>query len=166
METNYSSNKKRLLLFFSSISLLVRSFLYPFTARAADEANGGGGTGLITNPALPEWLQGLTGVQYFQRLIPSLVGLVLVIGSFLLIFILMIGGIQWMTAGGDKAAVEQARGKVTNALVGLVILVCAISIASLIGMNPATRLLVGSVNAISAINTNFFIFKSPFIFLS
>ena len=34
----------------------------------------------------------------------------------------MIGGIQWMTAGGDKAAIEQARGKVTNALVGLVIL--------------------------------------------
>ena len=84
--------------------------------------------GEITNPVLPEWLQDLSGVEYLQKLIPSLVGLVLVIGSIVFFFIFMIGAIQWMTSGGDKAAVEQARGKVTNALVGLVILFSAFAI--------------------------------------
>lgn len=85
-------------------------------------------SGLITNRALPEWLQNLSGVEYFQRLIPSLVGLVLVIGSIVFFFVFIIGAIQWMVSGGDKAAVEQARGKVTNALVGLVILFSAFAI--------------------------------------
>lgn len=84
--------------------------------------------GTITNPVLSDTLQNMTGVEYLQSFIPSLVGLVLVIGSIVFFFVFIIGAIQWMVSGGDKAAVEQARGKVTNALVGLVILFSAFAI--------------------------------------
>jgi hypothetical protein len=41
-------------------------------------------------------------------------------GVLAFLFLLM-GGIQWITAGGDKDAVEKSRRKITQALVGLVI---------------------------------------------
>lgn len=47
---------------------------------------------------------------------------VLFMGASLLCFIfIIIGGVQWITSGGDKAGVESARKKVTWAVVGLVI---------------------------------------------
>lgn len=54
-----------------------------------------------------------------------LIGLVLtlilaVVAGIALIF-LAIGGIQYMSSGGDKVAIEAARGKITSAVTGLVI---------------------------------------------
>ena len=43
-----------------------------------------------------------------------------VVGALALI-LLALGGIQYMSSGGDKFAVEQARGRITSAIVGLVI---------------------------------------------
>lgn len=90
---------------------------------AVVEQNGaGGGVEPITNPALKEALQGKSGIEFFQDLVPSLVGLAFVIGALVFFFIMIIGAIQWITSGGDKAALEGARGKITNALVGVIIL--------------------------------------------
>jgi len=57
--------------------------------------------------------------------IPELIGIVFkailgVVGALALI-LLALGGIQYMSSGGDKFAVEQARGRITSAIVGLVI---------------------------------------------
>ena len=37
------------------------------------------------------------------------------------LILLILGGIQYMTSGGDKVAVESARGRITSAVVGLLI---------------------------------------------
>src|SRR4030042_6599361 len=42
------------------------------------------------------------------------------VGALALI-LLSLGGIQYMTSGGDKIAVEQARGRITAAVVGLLV---------------------------------------------
>lgn len=76
----------------------------------------------ITNPALGETLQGKSGIEFFQDLVPSLVGLAFVIGTLVFFFIMIIGAVQWISSGGDKTAIEGARGKIANALVGVVIL--------------------------------------------
>ncbi len=90
---------------------------------AALEQNGGGGaTEPITNPALSKTLQGKSGLEFFQDLVPNLVGLAFVVGALVFFFIMIIGAIQWITSGGDKTALEGARGKITNALVGVVVL--------------------------------------------
>lgn len=86
----------------------------------------------ITNPALGPSLQGQSGVGFFQSLIPRMVGLVFVIGSLVFFFVMVVGAIQWIVSGGDKAAVEAARGKIANALVGFVILLAVFALLKVI----------------------------------
>lgn len=67
------------------------------------------------------------------KLISSVVGTMLVISSLLAFVFLILGGIQWITSGGDKAAMEAARNKITHAIVGLVIVGAAWAIMTLVG---------------------------------
>ena len=73
-----------------------------------------------------------TGVQFFQGFIPGLISLAFVIGVIIFFFILIIGAIQWILSGGDKQAVENARGRVTNAIIGLIILFAVYAIIQLL----------------------------------
>jgi len=66
-------------------------------------------------------------------LISSAVGTLLVVASLLAFIFLILGGIQWITSGGDKAAMEAARNKITHAIVGLVIVGAAWAIMTLVG---------------------------------
>lgn len=79
----------------------------------------------IFNPSNP--------ANNFERLISNIIGVMTVIAALWFIFILMIGAIGWLTAGGDKGAVETARKRIANAITGLVIVTIAIFIASLVG---------------------------------
>ena len=45
---------------------------------------------------------------------------------------LLIGGIAWISAGGDEKALTSARGRITNAVFGLVIVVAAFAISALV----------------------------------
>jgi len=38
---------------------------------------------------------------------------------------LLVGGIQWILAGGDKEGTEKARKRITNALIGLAVVFSA-----------------------------------------
>jgi len=51
--------------------------------------------------------------------------------AFLIYFI--IGALNWTTAGGDAQKVEKAGKQITNALTGLIIVVAAYSITTIIG---------------------------------
>ena len=86
----------------------------------------------ITNPALGSSLQSQTGVEFFQDLVPRMVGLAFLIGVLIFFFIMIMGAIQWISSGGDKAAVEGARGKITNAIVGVVILLSLFALLKII----------------------------------
>ena len=61
-----------------------------------------------------------------------LISLVLIIGVVIFTFVLVLGAISWISSGGDKAQVESARGKVTTAIIGLVLLFSAWAIINLI----------------------------------
>ena len=65
-------------------------------------------------------------------LISALVGLLLIISALLAFFFLILGGIQWITSGGDKAGMEAARNKITHAIVGLIIVGAAWAIMLLV----------------------------------
>ncbi|MFZ2804679.1 MAG: hypothetical protein WA001_05695 [Patescibacteria group bacterium] len=66
------------------------------------------------------------------QLIGSLIGVALTLLGVLLLCYLLYGGFTWMTAGGDESKVKKARALITNAIIGLVIVVAAYSIASFI----------------------------------
>lgn len=66
------------------------------------------------------------------QLISALVGTILIIAALLAFFYLLLGGIKWITSGGDKAGMEEARNKITHAIVGLIIVGAAWAIMSLV----------------------------------
>lgn len=82
----------------------------------------------INNPALRDELQGFSGVGFFADLLPRLIQLGFIVGAIIFFFMLATGAIQWMFSGGDKAAVESARAKITNAIIGIVILLSVFAI--------------------------------------
>ena len=67
-----------------------------------------------------------------SSLVGGIVRLLLVIAALVFFIMLVIGGIQWIMSGGDKAASENARKRITSALVGLAIVFSAWAIAQLI----------------------------------
>lgn len=92
----------------------------------------------ITNPVLGPKLQGFIGhfgdspAAFFALFLPKLLILGLIIGVLIFFFIIIIGAIQWISSGGDKNALEEAKHKITNALVGIIILFAVFAVIKLI----------------------------------
>jgi hypothetical protein len=78
-------------------------------------------------------------------LISALVGVLLILAALLAFFFLILGGIQWITSGGDKAGMEAARNKITHAIVGLII----------VGAAWAVMILVQNFLGVTIIGTSF-----------
>lgn len=90
----------------------------------------------LTNPTLQNILGGKGGQPgsvVVGKLISSLIGAMFVFGFIFAFGYLLLGGIQWITSGGDKAALESARNRIMNALVGLLIVGAAWAIFNLVG---------------------------------
>lgn len=96
-------------------------------------AAAGPGTESIRNPALGT-LGSATGrgVSFFTQFVPNMVGLVFIVGIVIFVFMLLMAGIQWITAGGDKQALEGAKGRLTQALVGIFIMLSVFAIVKLV----------------------------------
>lgn len=98
----------------------------------------GGGNGTITNPIFSGSIfEGLISTEggattFIGMLLPRLVGLVFVFGSLSFFFMLIWGAVSWIISGGDKAHVESSKARITNAIVGFVLLAGSYAIIKLI----------------------------------
>lgn len=86
----------------------------------------------ITNPALTNEVQNLESDNFLSQLISTVITAGLVIGSIVFMFMLLMGGLQWITSGGDKNGLEAARGRILHALVGLIVLFVMFVVISLV----------------------------------
>jgi hypothetical protein len=84
---------------------------------------------MINNPVLGSLGQ-QEGVSFFQKFIPSLIGLAFLIGAIIFFFMLITGAIAWISSSGDKGALETARAKIANAVTGIVILFSVYAVAA------------------------------------
>ncbi len=79
---------------------------------------------------VPTAISGLKPSSFITGTIHILLG-----GAGIISFIfLLIGGIQWILAGGDKEGTEKARKKITNALVGLAIVFSAYALLYIVSV--------------------------------
>jgi len=85
--------------------------------------------GYTLNP--PSYIPQGQGSAY--RLIRLGVSLLLLAVVILCIFFIIWSGIQWITAGGDKNGVEQARARLTYSIVGLIVAFVAYFVVGIIG---------------------------------
>lgn len=86
----------------------------------------------LTNPALGEDLAKESGVSFLQGLLTKAIGICFVVGVLVFFFMLLMGAIQWIASGGDKANLEAARSRITNAIIGLVILFTTFAVIKII----------------------------------
>ncbi|MDO8498584.1 MAG: hypothetical protein Q7S44_02255 [bacterium] len=77
--------------------------------------------------------QGIAPGTSVGTVLSSALTIVFVVAALLVLFMLVIGAFQWITSGGDKEAVGKARGRITSALIGLVILALAFLIVKVVG---------------------------------
>lgn len=66
------------------------------------------------------------------NIISAAVKLILVIAALVSFIFLVLGGIRWITSGGDKEGTAKAQGTITAALIGLVIVFAAWAIINLL----------------------------------
>lgn len=68
----------------------------------------------------------------FNGFLSGILGNVLLIAALLVLFYLIWGGIEWITAGGDKSKVEKARNRITQAIIGIIVLAASTAIMSVV----------------------------------
>lgn len=93
----------------------------------------------ITNTAVPGGSSPDSSPTQFAITIATLWQTIILVGGLAFLLYFLLGGITWITAGGDKGKIEEARGKITQGLVGLAVLAASYVIIKFIetaiGMN-------------------------------
>jgi len=109
------------------------------------QANLGGG---IKPPSKgvfsPPDLANTTILTFANRTFSFLITLMTVLGSIFFLFQFFTGALGWINAGGDSKKVEEARNRITQGVIGLIIIVISYAIVGLIStvlgieiLNPA-----------------------------
>jgi hypothetical protein len=69
----------------------------------------------------------------FTKVVSGIIGVITIAASIWFMFQLLVGGLNWLSSGGEKAKLTEARDRITNAFVGLIIVVAAWGIIALTG---------------------------------
>lgn len=96
-------------------NLAQSNFTYPGTIN---------GIGNIGQPAGAE--------SRFAKIISSAIGLITILAFIFFLFTLITGAIGIITSGGDKGRLEEARGRITTGVIGVIVVISGIFIVDLI----------------------------------
>lgn len=83
------------------------------------------GIGNLGNPTNP--------TQTFTNFLSATLGLMTIIAAIWFLFVFLTGAYGIINAGGNKNAYEEARGKITSGIIGLVVVISASFAVDLIG---------------------------------
>ena len=89
----------------------------------------------IVNPAIPGGYNrpGVAGNVLLTEFIGNLLTTALGLASIILLVWIVWGGVEWLISGGEKQAIESARNRITNGIIGMIIVALAIAIFMFIG---------------------------------
>ena len=88
----------------------------------------------IYNPALSPLVGQGEGIDIINLILGNIIGIIFILGIIIAFIFIIIGGIQWATAGDDKEKISSARGKVMSAIIGLIVLFAVFAIMKVIGV--------------------------------
>ena len=87
------------------------------------------------------------GGKPIEQFLSVLLGFFTIVGGLMFLMYFVFGGLAWLSAGGDKGKVEGARTQLTNAAIGLIIVIISQAIIGIVSgvlglniLNPATVL--------------------------
>lgn len=73
------------------------------------------------------------GGEGINRILDVFVLLIFSVGTIIFLFMILVSAVQWISSGGDKEAIAGARKRVTNAVIGLILLAVAFMLLRIIG---------------------------------
>lgn len=89
-----------------------------------------------------------TASKGLSDIISNIVGLLTIVAGISFLIYFTIGGISWITAGGDTGKIEEAKNRMTGGAIGMIIVVSAWAISWIIGqvlgvnfLNPVETLI-------------------------
>lgn len=91
---------------------------------------------------VPNTIRPINNLVFVLRAIIQFILVVAFIAAFVM---LLIGGIRWITAGGDEKGVASARNMITAALIGLVVVLVAYAIIRLAEIFFGVNIITGGV---------------------
>lgn len=75
---------------------------------------------------------GFFGYTCIGNLVSNAISVVFIIAAVATFVYLVVGGMQWLTSGGDKTHIETAQKMITNAIIGLTIIAASYAIYTLV----------------------------------
>lgn len=91
---------------------------------------------------IPETIRPINNIV---NVVSGAIQFILVVAFVLAFVFLILGGVRWIVAGGDEKAVAGARGMITAALIGLVIVLVAFAIIRLVEIFFQVQIISGGV---------------------
>lgn len=91
------------------------------------------GTGLGPFSNLFQFRLPVEAAKKFTQVISNILGVMTIVAGLWFLFRLIIGAYAYMSAGGEAQKIQDATKQITNALIGLIIVVLAYAFLSLIG---------------------------------
>ena len=94
----------------------------------------------VPGPFGKQWCEGLGGkggggvLTAITQIFSKVIGLVTIVAGLYFLIQFLIAGFSWISSGGDPQKIAEARGRITNALVGLTLVVGAIAIMKVVGI--------------------------------
>lgn len=70
----------------------------------------------------PSQLGGLKGAEGINTVLTNAITLIFTVGAVVFVFMFLISGVQMIMSGGDKETLARARGRLTWAIIGIVLL--------------------------------------------
>lgn len=100
----------------------------------------------ITTPGGYQPGSGIDGsTSAIEKLISNVLVVLTVVAGITFTLYFLLGGLNWITAGGDKGKIDKAKGMMTNGAIGLIVIVVSYSITWIVGkalgldiLNPGT----------------------------
>lgn len=68
------------------------------------------------------------GEAGFGALIEQILTIVVTIAAIIILIMFLWGGLEWITAGGDKAKIEKARNRIMQSIIGMIVLASVVAL--------------------------------------
>jgi hypothetical protein len=95
---------------------------------------GGGANDTIRGAGIGETSRFISNpLGYFSSQLSNIIGFITLIGALFLLVYFLIAGFEWLQAGGDAGKADKAKSRMTNAAIGLLVMILATAIAGIIG---------------------------------
>jgi cytochrome bd-type quinol oxidase subunit 2 len=88
--------------------------------------------GTVSNNAITGATPGASFTDKIQDLVSAILGTATIVAGIVLLLMLVMGGIEYITSSGDEKQTASAKRRISNAVLGLVIVVSSMTVTTII----------------------------------